>query len=246
MKIFNHENGRIETTIDRPIEELNKLVNNSKATQIDLSTFDEYQRKADKLHADWQSASQRLKESANPLYKNKEILDYELDKLEQEYREQSAEVERTFTEWRSQQLKETKARAARSVIRVSESDKLVAEQFANRALLNVEMAADKSLAYKSIAADILLLSDEERTALMEHTPKLISGADSQSREAIIKAVQAVKNADMLAYKIAEQLPRTVLTKQYITDVARSVTRGAKDDERSGITREMYEKHLKIK
>ena len=122
----------------------------------------------------------------------------------------------------------------------------MAEQFANRALLNVEMAADKSLAYKSIAADILLLSDEERTALMEHTPKLISGADSQSREAIIKAVQAVKNADMLAYKIAEQLPRTVLTKQYITDVARSVTRGAKDDERSGITREMYEKHLKIK
>lgn len=225
-KIYNYDTGRLETKDDRTPQEMAELVENGKAVKVDLSPYDKFRATADELHAQWQAKEQRLKESDNPLHDNDAYLRYELDNAEKEYREQSAQVEAEYSAWRNEQLKQSKVKAAQSVVKVSDKDKEHAQQFANRALLDITMNNDKGHTIRALTNDIHLLTDGQRVALQGHVTKLldVEGIDTADRNALINATKAVKNSDVLAYEIAKQLPMSVLTKQRITDAARSVRR----------------------
>ncbi|KRG13347.1 hypothetical protein ACA30_15730 [Virgibacillus soli] len=139
-------------------------------------------------------------------------------------------------------------RAAQATIKVSDNDKLVAEQFKNRASLKLAAAVEKGDALTEIKNEISLLTDGQRVALQGEIAGLIGGIEGNAthKQAIISAVQDIRNSDLLAAKVAEQLPRSVLESQRIDDIAKWAVSepGAMRD--GGIDREFYEEHLKGK
>lgn len=246
MRIFDYENKRMEEVSD-PVQ-AEALIGAGKAVKLELPKLDELQGKADEIHATYKANVERIKSSDNPLLQSPEVRKYELDRLEQEYRAQSAEVEAEYKEWRAAQIEESKVRAAQATIKVSDNDKLVAEQFKNRASLKLAAAVEKGDALTEIKNEISLLTDGQRVALQGEIAGLIGGIEGNAtdKQAIISAVQDIRNSDLLAAKVAEQLPHSVLTMQRVEDIAKRVARepGAMRD--GGIDREFYEEHLKGK
>src|SRR5699024_5516107 len=153
----------------------------------------------------------------NPLYRsNPELLAYELDKLEQQYEADTAELEASYNEWRTQTLKESQVKAAQSYIKVSQADKTMAEQFADAAALELMTATDKAQFVSKLKADIMRLTDGQRQALQSHMPRILSDElDRADKTALVNAVKSVRNADKMALSIAEQMPNNILTKKRI-------------------------------
>ncbi|GIN58091.1 hypothetical protein J8TS2_24100 [Lederbergia ruris] len=246
MRIFNYENKRVEEISDDM--QADELIRSGQAVELDIPMLTSYENKADEIHTNYKKEVERIKNSDNPLLQSPEVRKYELDRLEQEYRAQSAEVEAEYKEWRAAQIEESKVRAAQATIKVSDNDKLVAEQFKNRASLKLAAAVEKGDALTEIKNEISLLTDGQRVALQGEIAGLIGGIEGNAthKQAIISAVQDIRNSDLLAVKVAEQLPHSVLTMQRVEDIAKRVARepGAMRD--GGIDREFYEEHLKGK
>lgn len=246
MRIFDYENKRMKEVSD-PVQ-AEALIGAGKAVKLELPKLDELQGKADEIHANYKKEVERIKSSDNPLLQNPDVLRYELDRLDKEYRAQSAEVEEQYKAWRAQQIEESKVRAARAVIKVTDSDRTVAEQFVTRASLKLAAAYDdeKGAIVGEIIEDIAHLSDAEKTAMQSKIGVLLSELESSDKQKLVSAVQDIRNSDLLAVKVAEQLPHSVLTMQRIQDIAKRVVEetGAMRD--GGIDREFYEEHLKGK
>src|SRR5690606_3602758 len=245
MRLFNYENKRMEEISD-PVQ-AEALIGAGKAVRLELPKLDELQGKADEIHANYKKEVERIKSSDNPLLQNPDVLRYELDRLDKEYRAQSAEVEEQYKAWRAQQIEESKVRAARAVIKVTDSDRTVAEQFVTRASLKLAAAYDdeKGAIVGEIIEDIAHLSDAEKTAMQSKIGVLLSELESSDKQKLVSAVQDIRNSDLLAIKVAEQLPFSVLTKQRISDAARKSVENHNSAFGGGyIDREFYEKHLK--
>lgn len=227
-------------------QEAQELINAGKAVKLDLPELEKFERKADEIHDSYKKEVERIKASDNPLLQDDNVQKYELDRLDKEMREQSAAVEAEYQEWRQAQLDDAKTRAARAVVKVTDADKQVAEQFATRAGLQLAGAYkdEKGEAVAKIVNEIGLLSDEERTALQGQASQLLAYIDDPSdKRSVIEAMQDIRNSDLLAVKVAEQLPHTVLTKQRIHDIAKQAANKSMPGT-DGVTREFYEKHLK--
>src|SRR5699024_4295370 len=112
-----------------------------------------------------------------------------------------------------EQHAEAKTRAARATVKVSENDKLTAEQFATRARLSLASSFDddKSLVLDGIIDDIALLTDEQRTALQSQISTIAGGLEAKDKRRLIQAVQDVRNEALLALNVASQLPIRVTT-----------------------------------
>lgn len=241
MRLFNYETQRIIEGIDA--KEAEQLIENGQAIQLDLRELDEFYAEADRIYDDYKNKVRALKDSDNPIYKQKDVLKYELDKLEKEYQEQSAATEEEYKEWRAEQLVAAKTRAARAVTKVSDEAKEFAEQFANR--MKIAIAIDAKEGIAKLLHDIMLLTDEQKTALQPYILDLAAKADAQHKSMIITEIRNVKNHDLLAVKVAEQLPPTSLEKKRISDIAKKAARVPNAAfKRDRITPEIYEKYLK--
>ena len=252
-RLFTYQSdGNIEKhrVIHAEHEQAQALLDSGKAVKLDIPELQRLEQKADELRTTYRANVDRIRKSDNPLLQDEKVQKYELDKLEKEYRAKTAEVEAEWKAYRAQQIEEAKVRAARAVIKVTDNDRAVAEQFKNRAALKLAGASNKGEALTEIRNEINLLTDEQKTALQGHIAGLIGGIDGNESDKllIIEAVQDIRNSDLLAVKVAEQLPTSVLGKQRIDDIARRVVQ----DEASsalkggGIDREFYEEHLKGK
>lgn len=247
MRLFDYENKRVIEESDPT--KLEELISAGKAVRLDLPVLERLEQKANELHEKYKSDVRQIKESDNPLLQDEKVQAYELDKLEKEYREQSAAVEAEYIAWRDKQIEEAKVRAAQATINITDKDRLTAEQFATRARLTLETAQNKSVALKQIADDIALLTDEQKTALQKEIIDVLASVENDyyiDKQLIISEVQDIRNSDLLSLKVAEQLPHTVLTKQRLDDIIKQVMSESSAPGGGGIDKEFYEEHLKGK
>src|SRR5699024_1211563 len=92
----------------------------------------------------------RIKNSNNPLLKDEKVQEYELERVKKEYEQQSKQVQEEYAQWRAKAIEDARKRSAQASINVSKSDKRVADQFANRASLQLAGAIGDE---KGVAVD---------------------------------------------------------------------------------------------
>lgn len=244
IRLFDYENKKVVYVEDEA--EANKLIDAGKAVKLDLPEIERYEKAAADIYDEYRAKVKQIKQSDNPMF-TEEVKAYELERLKKEYEQKSQEIEAEYQEYRKKAIEDAKIRAARAVIKVSEADKLVAEQFANRAILSLAGAADISAALKRIADDISLLTDEQKTALQGEIVRVLEQVSDDyytDKQAVIAAVQDVRNPDLLAYEVAKQLPRTVLTKQQQRAIIEQVVNEPSALTGGDIDKEFYQKYLK--
>lgn len=246
MRLFDYEIKRVIDESDQT--KANELIDEGKAIKLDLPGLEKYEKQAQDVYNTYQNEVKRIKESDNPLLQDEKVRAYELDKLEQEYRKQSQEIEEKYQAYRKSSIEDAKVKAAQASIKLSDKDKQVAEQFATRASLTLTAAyeQEKSEVVMRIVDDIRLLTDEQRTALQSQAGELLANVDDATdKRKLINAMQEVRNPDLLALEVANQLPYTVLTMQRINDISKKVVSESTFSQADGgIDREFYEKHLK--
>src|SRR5699024_10313058 len=198
-----------------------ELVEKGEAIKLDMPKLNKFEASAKQLHRDYTAKVERIKESDHPSMLVEGVKDYEIQQARDEYEQATSQLADDYSMWRATQVEEAKQKADRSFIKVSEKDKQLAEQLASRYALNI--AADVQGAARAIADEIALLSDSERVALQAHIGSILPSIENTAdKNRIIDAVRTVKNEDAIAYDVARQLPRDVLTDKRISDIAKSV------------------------
>ena len=224
-----------------------ELINSGKAVELQLPELDRFEQAADEIHETFRKQSESIKTNPNPLY-TPEVKAFELEKLEAEYREKSAQIEEEYSAYRKEQQEKTRTQAAQAVVNVTEKDRLTSEQFATRASLELASSSDKGAALKRIVDDMALLTDGQRTALQSEILPVLANVDDDKygidKQSVIAAVQSVRNPDLMAHEVAKQLPASVLTKQRIYDMAKQVVSESSALGGGGIDEEFYAKYLK--
>lgn len=244
IRLFDFETKTI--VYEEDATKADELINAGKAVKLDLPELERYEKAAADIYDEYIAKVKQIKQSDNPIYTD-EVKAYELERLKKEYEEKSAEIEAEYLAYRDKAIEEAKVRAARATVKITEADKLTAEQFATRAMLSLAGAADKSAALKRIADDIALLTDEQKTALQGEIVRVLSTVDDDyytGKQAVISAVQDVRNPDLLAYEVAKQLPHTVLTKQQQRAIIEQVVNEPSAMTGGGIDKEFYEEYIK--
>lgn len=244
IRLFNFEDKKVIYEEDEV--EANKLIDAGKAVKLELPELERYEKAAADIYDEYIAKVEQIKQSDNPIY-TEEVKKYELARLKQEYEQKSAAIEAEYQKYRKQAIENAKIRAARAVVKITEADKLTAEQFATRAMLSLASASDKGVALKRIADDIALLSDEQKTALQGQIVRVLEqvGDDYYAdKQAVIAAVQDVRNPDLLAFEVAKQLPHTVLTKQRQRAIVEQVINEPSAITGGDIDKEFYQKYLK--
>ena len=240
-RLFDYKNKKVITEHDS--SKVEELLSSDDYKKLDIPKLTELEQKANEIYSKYEKESHRVKNSDNPLLQSDEVQAYELDKIEKEMREQSAAVEKEWQEYRANQYEEARKRAAQATVKVSDDDKLTAEQFVTRASLKLTSAYDgnKGELLLGIIDEIGLLTDGQRVAMQSQIGRLLDGLEDVDKRKLVQAVQDVRNEDILALDVARQLPHSVLTKQRIRDIAKGVV---SDDGQESIGRDFYEKYLK--
>lgn len=244
LRLFNFEDKKVVYVEDEA--KADELINAGKAVKLELPELERLEKQASDIYDEYMAKVKQIKTSDNPIY-NDAVKAYELERLKKEYEEKSQEIEEEYQEYRKKAIEDAKVRAARAVVKVTEADKLTAEQFANRAILSLAGAADKGAALKKIADDINLLTDEQKTALQSEIVRVLEQVSDDyytDKQAVISAVQDVRNPDLLAYEVAKQLPHTVLSKQRQRAIIEQVVNEPTAMTGGDIDKEFYQKYLK--
>lgn len=244
MMLFDFETKTI--VYEEDATKADELINAGKAVKLELPELERYEKAAADIYDEYMAKVKQIKQSDNPIYTD-EVKAYELARLKEEYEQKSAEIEEEYQKYRKQAIEDAKVKAARAVVKITEADKLTAEQFANRAILSLAGAADKGAALKRIADDISLLTDEQKTALQGEIVRVLEqvGDDYYAdKQAVIAAVQDVRNPDLLAYEVAKQLPHSVLFKQRQRAIVEKVINEPSAIMGGGIDKEFYEEYIK--
>lgn len=244
LRLFDFEEKKVIYMEDEA--EANKLIDSGKAVKLELPELERFEKQASDVYDEYIAKVKRIKTSNNPIY-TEEVKKYELARLKEEYEQKSQEIEAKYQEYRKKAIEDAKVKAARAVVKVTEDDKLTAEQFANRAKLKLAASQNKSAALKQIAEDIALLTDEQKTALQSEIVDVLNSVDDDyyaDKQAVIAAVQDVRNKDLLAYEVAKQLPHTVLFKQQRLAIVEKVINEPSAMTGGDIDREFYQKYLK--
>src|SRR5699024_5214290 len=81
---------------------------------------------------------------------------------------------------------------------------------------------DKGVIANQLLRDIKYLDDAQKTAMQKAIAPILSELDSLDRNKLINEVSNVRNDDLLAEKLASQLPASVLNKQRMHDALKNV------------------------
>lgn len=195
--------------VDR--NEASDLIQEGKATEVELGEYGPFRKQAQRLTDSFKKAEEKVKESDNPLHTD-EYKAYELDKLKQQYVNDSLALESEYQEYRDKAIEEARTKSAQASITVTGADKQVAEQLANRLELNAQLAVtDRAKAefVDEAKESISRLTDAQKTALQGSIGKVLGSLDSRHKRELIGKVSDVRNMDVLAGKAAQQLPYSV-------------------------------------
>ena len=157
--------------------------------------------------------------------------EFELDRIKKEYEQQSKQVQEEYSQWRAKAIEDARKRSAQASINISKNDKRVANQFANRASLQLAGAIgdEKGVALDKVIRQIGLLTDEQRTALQDNAGQILANIeDDKDKREVARAIQEVRNPDLLAETMTQQLPIDVLHKQRIDKMAKKIVKGEID------------------
>ncbi|MFD2654491.1 hypothetical protein [Gracilibacillus thailandensis] len=211
------------TVINADDKQARSLVESGKGIEVTFGDYDKYRNQAQALHSDYKKKKAKIDAETNPLYTD-EVKRYELEKAYAEYEQQAQALQTEWDEKREQMQAEAYAKSARAKIHVAPADKETAEQVANRLTLKVQSAPNAlSLAETVGEAEntIKYLSDAEKVALQGQITGLLSTIESRAEKldarrrvdgkGILSAVQKVDNMDLLASKLADQIPQIVTT-----------------------------------
>src|SRR5699024_6798381 len=217
------ENTSKHTMIHADNKKAEELIDSGAAVKLDMPELNKFEQKANEIYEKYQRDVEEIKSSDNPLMTN-HVKNYEIAKLEEQMRKQSAEVEHEYKEWQAQQQEEARERAAKAVVKVDKEDEAVAEQMVTRYSLQLAAASDddKGVIANQLLRDIKYLDDAQKTAMQKAIAPLLSELDTLDRNKIIDAVSDIRNADILAEKLASQLPASVLKKQRMHDALKNV------------------------
>jgi len=221
QRLFDYKNKQVITEYEPA--KVEELIATGDYKKLDIPKLTELESKAEGIYASYKKEVERVRNSDNPLMTD-DVKRYELAKLEKEMREKSEQVEQEWNEYRAQQQAEAKTRAARATVKVSENDKLTAEQFVTRASLSLASSYDddKGAILDGIINDIALLTDEQRVAMQSQVNSLMDGLEAKDKRRLVQAVQDVRNEDLLALNVASQLPVSVTTALRRHDALRDV------------------------
>src|SRR5690625_4402918 len=125
------ENTSKHTMIHADNKKAEELIKSGAAVKLDMPELNKFEQKANEIYEKYQRDVEEIRSSDNPLMTN-HVKNYEIAKLEEQMRKQSAEVEREYKEWQAQQQAEARERAAKAVINVGKDDQAVAEQMVTR------------------------------------------------------------------------------------------------------------------
>ena len=226
MRLFNFENKKVEHFDDET--KANGLIEEGKAVKLDVPQLEEAERKAEEVYNTYKTEVDRIKNSNNPLLKDEKVQEYELDRIKKEYEQQSQQVQQEYAQWRAKAIEDARKRSAQASISVSKKDERVANQFANRASLQLAGAIgdEKGVAVDKVIRQIGLLTDEQRTALQDNAGQILANIeDDKDKREVARAIQEVRNPDLLAETMTQQLPIDVLHKQRIEKMAKKVVKG---------------------
>ncbi|MBN9655980.1 hypothetical protein J0K78_17020 [Halobacillus sp. GSS1] len=215
-----YENYKQHSITNLPAETAEKLKAEGKATEISLGKHGEYRKKADELTANFKKGERAVKESDNPYYQQDAVRKYELDKLWNEYESETKALQAEYAQYRADQLEHARRKAAQAQINVTDTDKRVAEQMANRLKLNISQISnshDLSVLLGEAEKDISYLSDAQKTAFQGYIGDVINQVEEKAGKyddpvrtySLVSSVQDVRNMDLLSVKAAEQLPERV-------------------------------------
>lgn len=221
-RIFLFEDyGNIEqhSVTNLEASEAAKLIGEGKAVELQLNEYDELDQQASKLYREYQSKRDKIQKSDDPRMTDK-IKQYDLDKAYAELEQQTKALQQQWSEKRQELQAEARRKAARATVKVTESDKQTAQQLATRMQLNVMQASNPVQLNRIIdqaGEDIKYLSDAEKVALQSEIANVVAAATRKAEQlggkvntrTLLTAVQNVNNMDLLAGKVASQLPETV-------------------------------------
>src|SRR5690625_3132816 len=134
QRLFDYKNKQVIT--EHEPAKVEELIATGDYKKLVIPKLTELERKAEGIYSSYKKEVDRVRNSDNPLHTD-DVKRYELAKLEKEMREQSEQVEQEWTQYRVEQHAEAKTLAARATVKVSENDKLTAEQFITRASLSL-------------------------------------------------------------------------------------------------------------
>lgn len=223
--MFQDEGKHEQHTLIRGIEpaEAERLVADGKATKISLGDYDSFRKQAEQAHADYQKAEARISgKSDNPLH-TQEYRDYELGLAVDEYEAKTKSIQAEYEAKRGEMVAQAKATAARATVHVSDADRATAEQTVDRLALNItgaSNAADVSTLLAKAKDDIGYLSDGQKTAMQGRIAPILADVRRKADEwgakqlnmgarALVSSVQDLRNLDLLAGKVADQIPHSV-------------------------------------
>src|SRR5699024_8184523 len=180
MRLFNFENKKVEHFDDET--KANGLIEEGKAVKLDVPQLEEAERKAEEVYNTYKTEVDRIKNSNNPLLKDEKVQEYELERVKKEYEQQSKQVQEEYAQWRAKAIEDARKRSAQASINVSKSDKRVADQFANRASLQLAGAIgdEKGVAVDKVIRQIGLLTDEQRTALQDNAGQILANIEDDA------------------------------------------------------------------
>src|SRR5699024_2790290 len=187
------ENTSKHTMIHADNKKAEELIKSGAAVKLDMPELNKFEKKANEIYEKYQRDVDEIRSSDNPLMTN-HVKNYEINKLEDQMRKQSAEVEREYKKWQAQQQADARKRAAKAVINVGKDDEAVAEQMVTRYSLRLATASDndKGVIANQLLRDINYLDDSQKTAMQKVITPLLSELDSLDKSRIVDAVSDIR------------------------------------------------------
>src|SRR5690625_4818793 len=136
-RLFTYQDHKVITTDSE--EQAEELIASGDAVKLDLPELDEFERKANELHAKYKSDVDAIRNSDDPRITD-EVKEWEIGKIDESYEAETAQLEQEYAQWRQAQQADAKKRAARAVVSVTKDDEQVASQFVTRASLRLATA----------------------------------------------------------------------------------------------------------
>jgi len=226
LLMFTNDGDFAQHTIaEIPSSQAETLKAQGKAVEVSFGDYDQLKQKAKQVHEDYLKKSKRIKQDKHPRWNVPGAREYELEQIEREYEEQSKAIQAEWSAKRDAMVEQAYKKAAQATVKVTDADRATAEQLVNRYMLQAVEANDfgrLDTLIERLGKDISYLTDAQKTALQGRITDLVGTIQAKARERIPNGNQAssivsktanlyadvsdIRNLDLLAGKVADQLP----------------------------------------
>ncbi|MCW1926957.1 hypothetical protein [Bhargavaea beijingensis] len=175
---------------------------------MDLPAYKQAEEKTSAAMARFRKEEAKIKASDDPRY-TAEVKAYELRKLREQLDEEIDAINEEWTAARAEIEEQARQQAAAFTVQVSDSDRAIGEQLANRYALRLAAAPaamTQSSILRELAADIGRLQDGARAAVQPHLLNLRNVlAEGVNMTNVLTAAQMRNAPELAAGRAADRL-----------------------------------------